>query len=588
MPRRKTVRMLTREPDGTTHVQHLRRMQLLHFVLVLLVAVGAYLNTVTGNFIWDDKILISENDSVKSWTELKANLTSDFFYFEKSPELAGKRGYYRPLVTLTYVVDYSIWGLNPAGYHITNIALHAANSMLLLLLLSLLARGGGVPLLAALLFAVHPIHTESVSWISGRTDVLAALLMLLGLYCYARAYPPHGQGDAPRKPSRWVAAAIASLALAILAKETALVLPAVLLAYEYCFVSRAGRLEVGPVVKHLLPFVVVIAVYLLCRFVLLGVRVPVNPFIAEWGLFTISLTFVKAIGLYASQLIRPWPFSAYYHVSSVTSPLQGNFLLSLAAIIAVSVYAWTRRESRIWLFALLFFFLTLLPVSNLIPIGAPRDMGFLVAERFLYLPSVGFCIGVAGVIAWFVRRFRPNVPLFPSRLAAYGAPLLIVLMTLTWLRNGDWQDEFRFYQDALVKAPFAAILHYNLGLLYRDREQYDLAEKEMLEVIRIDSSLSEAHNNLANLLFLRENVRAAIVEWKEAARLNPANFQAWHNLAMTLDSLGRGEEAVEAYRGFLRSVPPKRSDLIQKAKIRIDVLGGRHTLPPASSRLPGS
>jgi tetratricopeptide (TPR) repeat protein len=564
------------------------RTQTLHIFLVLLVAVGAYLNTVTGNFIWDDKILISENDSVKSWTDLKTNLTSDFFHFDKSPQVAGKRGYYRPLVTLTYMVDYAIWKLNPVGYHATNIALHGANSMLLLLLLSLLVPGEGVPLLAALLFAVHPIHTESVSWVSGRTDVLAALFMLLGLYCYARAYPTQAKGDAPRKPAKWAAAAMASLALAMLAKEMAMVLPAILLAYEYFLVSREGRWEVGPVVKRLLPFVVVIVVYVLWRFVLLGVRAPVNPFIAEWGLFTISLTFVKATGLYASRLILPWPLSAYYHVSPVTSPLQVDFLLSLGAIVAVSAYAWTRRASRIWLFALLFFFLTLLPVSNLIPIGAPRDMGFLVAERFLYLPSVGFCMGMAGIIAWLVHRLRPNTLLSPGRLAVYGAPLLIVLVTLTWLRNRDWQDEFRFYQDALVKAPSAAILHYNLGLLYRDREQFDLAEKEMLEVIRIDRSLSEAHNNLANLKYLRGNLRVAILEWREAARLDPANFEAWYNLAIVLDSLGRAEEAVEAYHGFLKSVPPKRDDLIQQAKIRIDVLSGRHTLPPASLRPPGS
>jgi len=166
---------------------------------VLLLCVGAYGNALRNGFVRDDQILIVENETIRSLDALIPNLTSEFFYFERSPLLAEKRGYYRPLVTVSYLVGYAWWNLNPTGYHATNLSLHILATVLVYVVLRSLPMGRTSAWLAGALFATHPVHTESVSRIAGRTDVLASVFFLAALYGYLRAL---GAGAAPARTRR--------------------------------------------------------------------------------------------------------------------------------------------------------------------------------------------------------------------------------------------------------------------------------------------------------------------------------------------------------------------------------------------------
>lgn len=158
----------------------------LSLCLIVVLTFAVYANSLQGEFIWDDKDLIVDNSYIKNWSNLDTNLTKDFFYRSQDK---GKVGYYRPVITLSYMLDYSLWKQNSSGYHLTNLIFHVLNSVTIYLLVLLLSGSLICSLLVSLLFAVHPIHTESVSWIAGRTDLIASFF----LFSFPPALSPMGQ-----------------------------------------------------------------------------------------------------------------------------------------------------------------------------------------------------------------------------------------------------------------------------------------------------------------------------------------------------------------------------------------------------------
>lgn len=193
-------------------------------VCITLLAGSAYAATLGHGFVWDDRLLVVESRTIQRWTNLPRALVDDFF-----GDAAEGRGYHRPLVTLSYMLDHALWGLRAPGYHLTNVLLHVASTLLVYLVAPALGAGGSGAFLASAVFGLHPIHTESVAWIAGRTDVIATALLLLSLLLYARA------------PGRRSRGALLAFALALLAKEIALVFPALLLLYESLFDPPAWR-----------------------------------------------------------------------------------------------------------------------------------------------------------------------------------------------------------------------------------------------------------------------------------------------------------------------------------------------------------
>ena len=151
-----------------------KRVRVLAIVGLTLVAISVYAPALAGGFVWDDQALIVENTSIHSWTHVGDILSRDFFHLHDDPQ---PYGYYRPVITLSYLLEYHLWGLRPFGYHATNVLLHAVSTVLVALILRRLRFGDGLCFTVALLFAVHPIHVENVAWIASRKDVLAFLWM---------------------------------------------------------------------------------------------------------------------------------------------------------------------------------------------------------------------------------------------------------------------------------------------------------------------------------------------------------------------------------------------------------------------------
>lgn len=424
----------------------------------LALAVGLpYANALANGFVWDDVALIQQDDRIRSLDHLGEIFSQDFF--EHANEQV-KYGYYRPVITVSYMFDYALWGVDPTGYHLTNLVLHWLCALgVYAFALVVVGVGPAAALAAAVIFAVHPVHTESVSWISGRTDVLATALVLAAWLFAARAERASSVGA---RRALVVTSSVVFL-LAVLAKETALILPLLV------FVFDLGRLPWRRALVRSIPHGLVVAIYAVLRFGV--VRVDATPF-TDRPLLTHLATASKALWRYLGELFWPLPLQAYLQhpwldMGSATAWL---FLASACVPLAWLYACWRLR----WLtpFRLVAGFgLALLPHAGLWRVSGPSDMGLVMAERFLYLPSVFFCIAI-GALAFAWPRARSVAPLALAGVVIGSASAVAK-------RNPDWRDDGTLMHATLPHAPDASLLHLRLGAYQSLRGDHAAAVKSL-------------------------------------------------------------------------------------------------------------
>jgi len=503
-----------------------------HLLLVAGATFLVYVNTWGNAFVWDDQPLIVDNPAIKSWARLSTLWGSDLFPRDLSSH------YYRPLQALTYLVDYQLWGLSPLGYHLTNTLLHAGVALLLYGLVSRVVRSPRAALLAALLFAVHPIHTEAVTYLSGRSDPLSALCLLASLACFL-------QGDRARV-TPWRGLSLAAFALALLAREAALALVLLVVLVDLGVSRRDGEpLGVGwpGRLGRYGPYVAVLLGYLVLRTAVIGVHAPpAGP--AQVPLPLRLLTMLKVIVEYLGVLVVP----LHLHMERRVAPAGGLFepavvgsALVVAALVAAAVFgarrAWPVTVGVAW------FFLALLPVSNLVPLAT------FMAEHWLYVPSMGLFLAAG----WSLDRViesgwrAPALGALVLALVAYGG--------LTVRRNTDWKDALTLYQATLREAPASARVYANLGWVYQDRGELEKAEAAYQQALALDPGAADPHNNLGNIYRARNLPEEALRQFRQAVALNPHHAAAHNNLGLTLLDLGRLDEAKGAFEEALRLNP---------------------------------
>jgi len=416
-------------------------------VLVVL-AVAPFAASLGGELVWDDRLLIEEEVRFHSPRFALEILGQDFFY---DVEEIYRYGYYRPVVSLSYWLTWRIAGEAPAPYHATNLALHAAATLLLLLLLRGLAGGSGwAPFAGAALFAVHPVHAESVAWISGRTDLLAAVLVLASAVALVRAC-----GDDGPRPGGWMGAAVTAAAVAPFAKEAALFWPLVPAAVAVAGPARSRRRWAASAAA----LVAGLAPYLALRVGVAGTLGPSTQWRAEqWP--SVLLTVPQTFWRYLVELALPDGPEPYLQNPLVRSPLAPGVVLGLAAMAALVVGWWRwRRRRPAASFLAAFWLLSFLPIANLVRISGPEDMGAPMAERFLYLPSAAACalagLGLAAVAARG-GRLRTLVPVA-------AAAVVVVLAAMSAAATRPWLTERALFERMVEQAPDAPLPNLLLG-----------------------------------------------------------------------------------------------------------------------------
>ena len=514
---------------------------------------ASYSNSFQAGLVFDSGVVISEDARVHAVTpqNLRLILTGSYWHGSTTS------GLYRPLTTFSYLLNYAIFGngMDPAGYHWVNLALHGVN-VSLVYLLGILVLGTAAPAFAlAALWGLHPLLTESVTNIVGRADLLAAFGVLAGLLCYVKSATAAG-----RRKLFWVAATVAAQAVGIFSKENAAVLPAIMLLYDLTWQERtAWRARALPYAAVMLP----LAAFFYLRVALQVHMLPPfgdNPLMSA-GFWTARLTAIKVIGKYLCLFVWPARLSPDYSYNAV--PLFGwhlaqwedaKALIALALCLGAALLAvrWYRTQKPLFFF-LAFFFVALAPTSNLAIL-----IGSIMAERFVYLPSIGLAGCVVAAICTLARQVPPQRLLEMRDVWIALGLLCLACAARTYARNSDWLDDLSLWTSAADVCPGSAKVHNDLGdALEKLPGRLPDAIVEYQVALRIDPDYTEAHSNLGSALAqLPGRMPDAITEFQAALRIDPDYAEAHYNLGTALSQLpGRMPDAIAAYQAALRINP---------------------------------
>ena len=492
-----------------------------------------YAGTLVNGFVWDDRDLIL--DDPRTHTLWRA---ASFFVrpFGGTGESSRNAAYYRPVVKMSFALEYALFGARPWAYHLTNIVLHVAASCGVLAMAAVLGGRGAAGVVAGLAFALHPLHSESVSWISGRTDLLACALMVL---CTARLYSAQAKGN------EFSYLALGAFALAAFSKEVAVAYPLFLIGADWLV---GGRRPFGRWVRERLLgvhlwFLIVLGLFLLMRAVALDGARAADADVPNIG--ARLLTACKLVAAYVWVLAVPKGLS----VENTLAPgawtdvgtLAGFGMVAVLALLILRVVRSGRQcnwDQSLCLSSL-WFILMLVPVLNLIPIFD------LFAERFAYVPSVAACW--AGAVV-FQRMIRGRARwLLAGVLACYAA--------LAIDRTQDWQAERRLFYEAAKSAPGSSRARLSLGATYARRGRPRLASREYVRSGKLEARASGPHNALGDLYMQARRFDDAVGEFESALALNRASHVYLVNLGRAYRAKGELDKAFEHLSAALAMAP---------------------------------
>lgn len=480
--------------------------------LILLAAViMLYARTFGNGFIlYDDPDYITANDTVT------AGITLQGIRWAFTTFTAGN---WHPLTWLSHMLDVQLFGLDPSWHHATSAALHSSTTLLLFLLLQRLTGHQWRSAVVAALFAVHPLHVESVAWAAERKDVLSGFFWVLTLYCHTR-YASGKRG--------WYPAALGSFALGLMAKPMLVTLPLIMLLLDLWPLGRyrppldkasAGGLTAPQLIREKLPFaglsLASAVVTLFAQHAGGAIKtfqaVPV-PFRIENAL--VSLTrYIGALFL-PGDLAVLYPLPAAYPLWQVAG--------SAVILLAVTIAAIRVRHRFPYLAVGWFWFIiALLPVIGLVQVGVQA-----LADRYTYLPSIGLFISVV----WGISDLLSRWSLPPLIRAVPAGTALAALSLITWQQTGYWRDSITLYRHTLEVTTGNYVIHNNLGSALASSWQLEPAIAEFREALRIWPGYAEAHYNLGMAYAMSGAADSAAAELREALRLSPGHIKARHFL----------------------------------------------------------
>lgn len=460
--------------------------------LILAVTFAAFLNAITNGFAYDDTTQILGNETIRSFSNLPLAFTKEVWFWrvlqDKDPnkEYGPTTPYYRPLFTVYLMTGWALFGDQAPGWHLMNVLMHLLAVTFAFLIVERLTKNLSLAVISTLLFALHPLRTESVAWISGVTDLFLALFLLPSFYLYM-LYREEGR-------TKHLVGALLLFLLAAFSKEPAVSLPIFIIVYELLIINRGRPLieKIKPAIMYGSTFLIVSIGYFAMRYYALGFvfhdsRFTSYPF--PHVLMTIPLVICKYIGL----LFWPVNLSIFHATPMVQTPLSLRFLLPLLLVLALSAALWQLRNSTIARFAILWFAVNLLPVLNLSAFGED----FLVQERYVYISSIGFSLVIAMALVrvpfekWFTLGSRRTA------LATVVGLVLLLMTGRTYAQNTVWKDDMSLWTHGAEAAPDQAMSHFVLGHKYVNFQNWEKAVEELEQYVALKPKNIVVINNLA-------------------------------------------------------------------------------------------
>ena len=520
---------------------------ILIIAVIIIACLCSYFNTLSADFVWDDNIFIASNPYMKSFKFLPQFLIQDFW---KVGIRTVTSEYYRPLLAASFMLDYTIWHNNPFGYHLTNLIFHILVCIFIFLFVQLLIKNRFISFTSALLFSVHPVHTEAVSFISGRVDVISLAFFMLSLVLFLKY--------ASVKRLILYALSLLCFLASLLTKEMVVTLPLVVICLDYLFLSQHS---VKKVIKNFLRFhmgfFIILGVYLLARYYFIAI-----PFTTEdinnisnffpgthplWRLFTV----IKILTFYIRLLFLPYGLNADYLFSAANSLFEPVVFIGLIVLFLLTYIAVKNiKKYTILSFSILWFFITVLPISNIIP------QGNIFAERYMYIPSVGFCIGIGFLFFCLLKRnIRTHYLNWRISLYIVFFLLIVALGRVTHERNKVWHNDFTLWYDTVEATPYSSRAHLNLGYAYHKMDLLDEAIAESKIAIKFHPFYYEAVVMLGHIYFEKGLIDEATKMYEVAIETSPDRAEAYNNLSVTYGIKGQYKEAIEVGLTALKKNP---------------------------------
>ena len=536
-----------------------------------LVTLAVYWPATRHEFLnYDDDAYVTANSHVRTgltWDNIKWSI------------LHAQVGNWHPVTMWSHLLDCQVYGLNSWGHHLTNVLLHAVNTVLVFLWLNRLTGAVWRSWVVAALFGWHPLHVESVAWLAERKDVLSGCFGLLCLMCYTR-YARHLSvaGKNPvagvRSPFYWLA--LVCFALGLMSKPMLVTWPFVLLLLDYWPLNRLKHSDWGRLVVEKIPFLLLAAGSCVMTYVAQrqgGAVVAVQDLALDLRVANALISYCRYLG----KLFWPTNLAAFYplpeHWPAVAVWLAGGLLLGLSVL-----WFRLRRAHPYLLMGWLWFVGTLVPVIGLVQAGKQA-----MADRYTYLPSLGVLIMVIWGTHEFTRRWRQ--PALMLAAAAAG----IACLAVTRQQLGYWQDGetlFRHalkvtdenyfahrmvgdelqskgrldaaiasYQEAIRLKPYFFAAEYNLGHALNAKGRPDEAFKCYLQVVKWQPDFSQAYNDLGNILQAKGRLDEAVANYRQAIKYKPDYAEAHSNLGLALLNQGQPAEAINEFQEAVNLKP---------------------------------
>jgi len=535
---------------------------------VAIITFIVFLPSLQNDFVnWDDDKYIYENPLIRSLDIQLLKSAFSGFHVDN----------YHPLTWLSHALDYAMWGLNPVGHHLTNNVLHALNTFLAVFLVMKLMESfnktaenyklsqpslndrtilitGAV---TGLLFGLHPLHVETVAWVTDRKELLCAFFFLLTIYTYANYVSEIGISASTSSSLRFFNKkylfAMGFFILSLLSKPMAVSLPFVLLILDWYPFGRIRSLKtfLAAFIEKL-PFII-LSLVLSILTILAQKAGGAMELMQRVPLPTRLLVAVRSLIAYLGKMVLPLNLLPYYPYPEKISPLSLEYVVPIILAVGITMTCLAlMRQQKLWISLWSYYVITLIPVLGIIQAGSQS-----MADRFTYLPSLApfLIIGLTAAKLYEKVTVSERWKSISTKAGLLVALVMLVFMSYATIEQiGIWKNSIVLWNHVVDKEPLAGVYN-NLGAAYQAKGQFDMAIEQYQAALRLKPDNADAHYNLGAAYQAKGQFDMAIEQYQAALRLKPDNAEAHNNLGAAYQARGQFDMAIEQYQAALKLKP---------------------------------